>query len=291
MILLDNAIDVYINTENSFKKLTISSLILVAMDRETSEEVPICLWGSQADWRYDLKANIGQEWDFRFLYVECKGIHGDFILNTMPRSTKSPPQPSSVFHAPTQHKEPPTFSCISGLLKANYNGKVYVFVNIINISIDEALADRDPVLSINKTTGLETIVRFFHQLVYLGCKSCLRALRQDNNCIYTHCSDCLKNPYSYTFGVMYCYKQCTINFSDLLASIFATSFHKATACLMKGFDPQDVLEGTCSNKLFESFCNIFSAACKPRVCLNCETKLDENGFVVKQSFEFIDLYL
>ena len=258
---------------------------------ETSEELPIYLWGNQADWQYELKARIGQMWDFKYLRVECRDVHGDFTLHTTPQSTKLLTQPSLIHIVPTQEEESSVFPCISDLLKANCTGKVSVSANITNISIERALADMNSVLNIDKTSDSETVQQFFKQLVYLGCRSCLQALKQDHNHVYTHCSHCLNHPSNYRFGVIYCYKQCRICFSDSSASIIAMSFHRSTIKLIRDFDPQDVLEGTKTNELFDVCSSIFHINYQPIVSLYCESKLDENGYIEKQTFELVDIHV
>ena len=271
--------------------LTCSNYFSVAIDQETLEEVPICLWGSQADWQYELKSKIGQSWCFKFLRVQCNTVHGQLCLHTTPRSTKKlENEETTLFgHAASSksyEKQSSAFSNISQLLEANLNGKATIVVGITKITCAETLNSEK---NIDKTSDLGTVHQFFHELVYLGCKLCLRALKQDKNGIYVHCAHCRQHNSSYMYVVMYCFKPCLVYLSDKSVSIIVKSCHRATSKLLKDVRPQDVLEDD-KSVLLERIHDVFNTANRNvKVVLNCDTVLDENGFVKTQSFELIDI--
>ena len=268
----------------------------VAVDQETSEEVPICLWGSQADWQYELKSKIGQTWNFTFLRVECNSVHGQLSLHTTPQSTKKlRNEETSIFGRAARlgppKKDSSTFSSISELLKANLNGKATISAGVTNITYTEALNSRHSQRSIDKTSDMATIHEFFRGLVYLGCKLCFRALKQDHNGIYTHCSYCIQHNASYLYGVMYYFGPCFVCLSDKSASIIAKSCHESTSKFLKDVRPQDVSEEV-NCELFERLKRAYDTVNKNvKVVLNCETVLDENGFVKSKNFELLDLQM
>jgi hypothetical protein len=268
----------------------------VAVDQETSEEVPICLWGSQADWQYELKSKIGQTWNFTFLRVECNSVYGQLSLHTTPQSTKKLRNEETSLFGRAARLGPPkkdssTFSSISELLKANLNGKATISAGVTNITYTEALNSRHSERSIDKTSDMATIHEFFRGLVYLGCKLCFRALKQDHNGIYTHCSYCIQHNTSYLYGVMYYFGPCFVCLSDKSASIIAKSCHESTSKFLKDMRPQDVSEEV-NCELFERLRGVYDTVNKNvKVVLNCETVLDENGFVKNKNFELLDLQM
>ena len=263
----------------------------VALDQESFEEVPICLWGSQADWQSELKSKIGRIWYFTFLRVECSTMHGQHCLHTTPRSTKKlQHEVRSLFGnlTPCMSQEAcPTFSTISELLQANLNGKAAISAEVTKITRTEA---DNYATTISEASDMLTIQCFFRDLVYLGCKSCLRALKRDHNDIYVHCSYCIQQHNScHTYGVAYFFKQCWIYLSDYSRMLICTSSHEATSKFLKDTKPEDVLNDDAS-KLFEKVQNIFHSD-NVNVILRCETVLDENDFKKSQNFELLDLRL
>ncbi len=267
----------------------------VAVDEETSEEVPICLWGRQADWQYELKSKIGQTWCFTFLRVECYTLHGQLSLHTTPRSAKKLRNKETTLFAQATPLGPPekdsaTFPSISELLKANLNGKATISAEVTNLTRTDTLNSRHTTSNINETSDMARVYQFFHDLVYLGCKSCFRPLSQDHNGIYTHCSYCVQHNSSYSYGVMYYFKPCMVNLSDKSASIIAKLSHESTSKFLKDVMPQDALEDANATKLLERVKGVFNPVNK-KVVLNCETVLDENDFVKSMNFELLALQI
>ena len=263
----------------------------VAIDEETSEEVPISLWGSQADWQYELKSKIGQIWCFKFLRVQCNTVYGQLCLHTTPRSTKKLDHEETILFGcatglESYEKESLVFPSISELLKAKLNGKATITAGVTKITCTENLNSER---KIEKTSDSCTMHQFFRELVYLGCKLCLRALKQDQNGIYVHCAHCRQhNPY-FMYAVKYYFRPCLMYFSDKSALIIVKSSHMATSKFFKDMRPQDVLEDD-NSELLERMKDVFDTANKNvKVVLDCDTVLDENGFVKSQNFELVDI--
>ena len=269
----------------------LSVLLSVAVDDETSEEVPIYLWGRQADWQYELKSKTGHAWSFTFLRVECNTVYGQLYLHTTPQSSKKLQNEETTFFVYSDiprpvEKDSSTFSSILKLLEANFNGKAIISAGVTKITYTETTQSSPCERSIDRTSDKTKVHEFFCELVYLGCKLCFRALAQDHNGIYTHCSYCMQHNLSYTYGVMYCFKPCSVYLADKSAPIIAKLFHEFTSKFLKDLKPQDVLED--SNTLFERIKDVFDDVNENvKVVLKCETVLDENDFVKSKNFELI----
>ncbi|XP_028407002.1 shieldin complex subunit 2-like [Dendronephthya gigantea] len=274
------------NGKYEFEKRKMNKILAVALDLESSDEVPICLWGRQAGWEFELKSKIGKIWCFTFLRVECNSLHGEHFLHTTPRSTKKLQQEETSFFANLTpciaQEDCPTFSTIYELLQANLNGKAAICAEVTRIQCTEANSSQ----TISKASDMFAMQCFFRNLVYLGCKSCFRALKKDHNDIYMHCSYCIeRHNSSYSYGVAYFFKQCWVYLSDESGTLFGTSSHVATVKFLTR--PEDALNDDIS-KLFERIQRIFHSD-NVNVVLRCETVLDENDFKKSQNFELLDL--
>ena len=187
--------------------------------------------------------------------------------------------------APTE-KEIPIFSSISDLLKANLNGTAITSAIISTIMCTRSERSRLPERTIDKKSDPVTVHEFFRELVYLGCKLCFRALKQDQNEVYERCSYCIQHNSSYLYGVMYLFKPCLLYLSDKSASVLVKSSHESTSKFLKDLRPQDILEDE-NDKLFERLERVFVTV--NNVILTCETSLDENGFIENQKFHLLDV--
>lgn len=207
----------------------------------------------------------------------CNSLHGQQCLHTTPHSTKT--------QANLTSPPKPTFSSILELLNANLNGNATIAGGVT------AVMHLESERKIDQTSDLPTVHNFFRELVYLGCKLCFRALKQDENGIYTHCSYCIEHSSSYMFGIMYCWRPCLLYLSKQSVTIIAKSCHESMCKLLKDVKPQDILEEG-NTTLFERLKIVFNTVNKNiTIVLNCETLLDENGFVKSQNFEFLDLHV
>ena len=252
------------------------------------------MWGRQAEWKNELKSKIGQTWSFTFLRVDCNSVYGQLYLHTTPQSTKKLQNEETTLFGHTKPlrpvaKDSSSYSSVFELLKANFNGKAIVSAGVTKITDTETFC---PERSIDKTSDMTNVQQFFHDLVYLGCKSCFRALKQDHNGIYTHCSYCIQHNSDYTYGVMYYFTSCFVHLADNSASIIAKLSRECISKFLKDLRPQDVLEEANSYKLFERTKDVFETMNKNvQTILECETVLDENDFVRSKNFQLIALQM
>lgn len=238
----------------------------------------------------------GSVFQLQYLAAKHDTLSGNMVLHTTSKSTKNKldsenelakPLLSLLNNVPMDIK---TFGAITELLEAKFTGSAEISGDIHSFSFrfeNEALEV--------KSHDAEALGEWCHRLTYVGCASCSRALKQDENKIYGQCSHCVYRKPGYNYAVKHYFRNLIINVKDK-DSVIEVEVNQKSACkLFEGVDPEYFCLGQTSNvsspKVREFITvvkELLSCNTPKRFIMSCKTVVDDNSFVISRSFELLN---
>lgn len=261
-----------------------------------NENICVTLWGRQSEWLDSLRKSEGSVWELQYLTAKHDSLSGSIVLHTTSKSTKKKLDANnklakpllSLFHDVLNDIK--SFKTIKELLDAKFSGTADVHGHIDSISF----RSEDEVLEVNYH-DVEALKDRCQRLTYVGCASCSRGLKQDRNKIYEQCEHYVHHKPGYNYAVKRHFRTIHLRVKDKDRIIEVIVRPESTRKLFKGIEANDLfLEGKfdqTSPKVLHFISlvkEIFSCDKLCKFILSCHTILDENSFVVSQTFELLD---
>ena len=243
-----------------------------------------------------LQEGLGRVWTFEYLTARYNQDAGCVSLHSTPRSTKTklPPEDTNASLIMSRFdenvKKTRKFANLFDLLESKYAGLAEVKAEITSLQFQ---CESDDAIILHKTgSATDLLKEKIDKLVYVGCGSCSRALDQDQNGVFGHCSHCVVTNPLYKYTINYYYKPLRISLADSSASLQVEAFSRGVSRLFQDFPAKTLTQRTINalprdENFVDSFVKHVGTLVKDVKCkalLACHVTLDENSFVENRTF-------
>ncbi|RDD45147.1 Protein FAM35A [Trichoplax sp. H2] len=273
---------------------------MVATLAESSvQRIKLQLWGRQARWFSELRANINRVWKWSFLHVHYDEVTDNYVLNTTPISEKSLLDDKSSEAVDINRKCDNyglELQSIKQMLSISLQSVIILSANIKLLRFQNK-SGRYRNISLETKASYEDLSKQMTNFTYVGCSLCSKMLPQDKNEVYKQCAQCIREEQAFIPAtITRCYRPITIVLTDGQQDVSLTASNEAIVKLFLNV-PANSLTKRLHPESNITYAEVIADLCRHMVksCnsmkfrINCTVTQDDNGFIVSRRYELHDV--